>query len=169
MTFTAQRVKFSRDPKKLKANYPFADMKANPGTGFIIPAEQEQQLFAHCRVMASNYNKKHGTHIICNKLPDGSLRVLNQKTDVPADNTLELLTRSVQAIEAKKADQQAPSKEQFISWFSENCKPGMSITLGQEYVHRFYEFEKWIADMYGFDSEITYNPPSLKVSRLKGE
>ena len=169
MTFTAETMeRQSRQPKALKANYPFDYMKANPGTGFAIPADRAD-LFAHCRVMASNYNKKHGTHITCNKQADGSLRVWNERTEQQADNTLELLTRSVQAVEARKADQQAPSKEQFISWFTANCLPGMAITLGQEYAHRFNEFETWIADMPGFDSEVIFNPPSLKVSRQKGE
>jgi hypothetical protein len=159
-----------------KASYPFAQMKAVPNTGFVIPAEKRDEYFQHCRVLASKYNKQHGTNIRCNVLPDGSLRVWNESNDVliaETNNTEALLAESIRIAEAKKAEvkpetskEQVPTKEQFIAYLTaDTFKPGMSITLDKEYIHRFEDFTEWAEELEIFETEIQFNPPSLTIRK----
>lgn len=186
MTFNAAPMqKPERIKKYKKADFPFVHMRDNPGTGFEIKAELESEFFQLCRVSASLFNKKHGTRITCNKQPDGSLFVWNEATKPveivepvePVMPTIQakfeadlvpVLQASIAVVEAAKQDDAAPNKEQFVGYV-QTLTPGMSITLTKEYVHRFAEFEIWVLELEGFDTQITYNPPSLKISRKGNE
>lgn len=169
MTFTAEAMpKPNKVVKPKRAEYPFAAMRDNPGTGFVISVDRAD-LFANCRTMASLFNSKHGTKITCNKQLDGSMRVWNECTQPVADADLtDVLEASVNAVEQKKQNEQAPTKEQFVGYLLNDVTPGMSITLGKEYVHRFLEFTTWIAELDGYSSDIIYNPPSIKITRKAG-
>jgi len=156
-------------------------------------------IFALVRTRACQFNKKHLTNIKCKKQNDGSMRVWNESTDtvtaiVQQDNTLDLLIESVKQSEAKKqaitepvqvdepasvtshievvkaepVKQAVPTRDQFVA-YCENLLPGGTFTLGLDYVHRFAEFELWVLDLEGFDTEVKYNPPSLKISRKAGK
>lgn len=174
MVFTAEPMQGNgRAPKPKKANYPFDAMRDTPNTGFVIPASQEAEFFQHCRIMASTYNKKHGTSIRCNKQADGSLRVWNEKTEQPQANTAELLQASITIADKRKEqsnkvrESEQPTEQQFKQWINSRLQPGMSYTFQLEYIHRFEEFKQWAADIPNCETEVEFNPPKLKIKRSK--
>jgi hypothetical protein len=179
MVFTAEPMQPKPVVKrKLKADYPFDAMRDKINTGFIVPAER-LDLHSNVRVMASLYNKKHGTKITCNKQDDGSMRVWHgdvikalptiqddehARTEQFNKDLAVSEAISEHEIVAPAAKYERPNKAEFVGYL-QTVLPGVSIKLGKEFVHRFTEFEIWTLELDGFDTAITYNPPELKITR----
>jgi hypothetical protein len=175
MTFEVMIIPGIKAKRRLKAEFQFDAMKANPGSGFVIPAENSD-LFGLARTRTSLYNKANGTRFTCNKLNDGSLRVWNSGASRPLPtiqndvaNRLQQSTNEIVQTEMiperdVKPKEHVPNKQQFVDYLK-SLTPGVSIKLGQEYVYRFAEFELWALELDGFDTAINYNPPELKITR----
>jgi len=169
---------FGRSGQPKKANFPFVDMAAQPGTGFIIPADKLAELTSnYCRVAVHKFNQKHGTTFTCNMLTDGSMRVMNpadatsKTVEMSSAEIIDTLRRSVVIAEQHKEQKEtastinSPSKNQFVGWITSFLKPGMSYMFGPEYAHLFADMQTWIAELNGYECELTYNPPQLKIKR----
>lgn len=175
MTFEVMTIPGIKAKRRLKAEFDFDAMKANPGSGFVIPAENSD-LFGLARTRTSLYNKANGTAFTCNKLADGSLRVWNSGNAKPmptiqndivgrtAEATNEIVQTEMIPERDVKPKEAVPNKQQFVDYLK-SLASGTSIKLGQEYVYRFAEFELWALELDGFDTAINYNPPELKITR----
>lgn len=183
MTFEAKQM--TQQPIKAagrtaKAKYPFAELAADFDKHISVPASMPE-LHPHCRSMASIFNRTSAIKIRCSKQSDGSLCVFAERptlqepkvtgetiTDIEStphmsivgDISEEKITNS----DPKPEDGPIPTKQQFIDWL-ESLAVGTSVMLNKDYMLRFQEFEMYICELNGFDSEVTYNPPMLKITR----